>query len=75
MINMVLYGLETILIFALITSIDAWTKEEHVFEFAVYIMMLLICLYSSSLILSFYNQITKEDGSFDHSKSGIVYVS
>ena len=75
MLNMVLYGLETILIYALITSLDAWTKEEHVFEFAVYVMMFFICVYSSSLILSFHNQITKEDGSFDLRTSGVLYVS
>ena len=75
MLNMVLYGLETILIYALITSLDAWTEEEYVLEFAVYIMMFFICVYSSSLILSFHNQITNEDGGFDLSTSGVLYVS
>ena len=75
MINMVLYGLETILIYVLITSLDDWTNEENVFEFIVYIMMFFICVYSSPVILSFYNQITKEDGGFDIGTSGVLYVS
>ena len=63
---MVLYGLEAILVFALITYSDGWMKKEQTLEFLVYIVMFFLCVYSAFLILSFYNEIKlKETGADD----------
>ena len=59
-INMVLYGLETILVYAFTTYSDGWMKKEQISEFVVYIIMFFLCVYYAFLILSFYNQIKLE---------------